>query len=68
MHSFDHDKSSSVSDLVNGKSRNLQKMLKYSNWTTTSAFNVLLSFGEPPINFDLYSKDLLVIGLFLFML
>ena len=63
IHSFDHDKLSSVSKLINGKSRNLQKLLKYFNVTTTSVCNVLLPFGVLPIIFVLYSKDLLVIFL-----
>ena len=51
MHSFYHDKSSSISQLINGKSGNLRTLLKCFNGTTTSAFNVLLSFGDVPINF-----------------
>ena len=39
---FDHDKSSSISQLIKGKQRNLQKLLKYLNGTTTFASNVLL--------------------------
>ena len=31
IHFFDHEKSSSVSELLNSKSRNLQKFLKYFN-------------------------------------
>ena len=42
---LDHDKSSSISQLINGKSRDLQKLLKYFNGTTTSVSNVLLSFA-----------------------
>ena len=61
VHSFDHDKSSSISQLINGKSRNFHKLLKYFNGTTTSVSYVLLSFGLFHINFVLYSKDLLVI-------
>ena len=61
MLSFNHDKSISISDLVNGELRCLQKVLKYFNGTSSSAFNVLLSFGMLPINFVLYSKDILVI-------
>ena len=56
-HSFDHDKSSSISLIIHGKSRNLQKLLKYLNGT-------ILSFSGLPINFTLYSKDLFVIVLF----
>ena len=65
---FNHDKSSSISLLIKGKSKDLQKLLKYSNETTTSAFNVLLLICVFPIIFVLYSKDLLVIILLLFIL
>ena len=68
IHSFDNDKSSSISQLINGKSRDLQKLLKYFNRATTSASNILLSSGVVPINFVLYSKDLLVFVLLLFIL
>ena len=57
-----------ISQLINGKSRYLQKLLKFFNGTTTSTFNVLLSFGVLPINFVLYSNDLLAIVLLLFIL
>ena len=66
IHSFDYDKSVSVSQLINGKSKDLQKPLKYG--TTNSAFNILLLFRVLPINFVLYSKDLLFIVLLLFIL
>ena len=39
---FYHDKSSSIFQLLKGKSRDLQKLLKYFNGITTSAFNLLL--------------------------
>ena len=58
----DNDKSSSISELINSKSRNLQKLLKYFNkqhfWVWS---NVLLSSGVLPIIFVLYLKDLLFI-------
>ena len=58
IHSFDHDKSSSISQLINDKSRDFQKLFEYFNGTTTSAFNVLLlSSGVLLFNFILYSKD-----------
>ena len=57
-----------ISQLINGKSRYLQKLLKFFNGTATSTFNVLLSFGVLPINFVLYSNDLLAIVLLLFIL
>ena len=58
IHSFDHNKSSSILQLVNGKSRDIQKLLKYLNGTTTSASIILLLLGVLPINFVLHSKDL----------
>ena len=45
IHSFDHDKSISILQLINGKSRDLYKLLKYFNGTTTSASNALLFGG-----------------------
>ena len=45
IHSFDYDKSSSISQLIKDKLKNLQKFIKYFNGTTTSVSNVLLSFG-----------------------
>ena len=41
IHPFAHDKSSSISQIINGKSRNLQKLLKYFIGKTTSVFNIL---------------------------
>ena len=35
---FDHDKLSSISQLIKDKSRDLQKLLKYFNGITTSVF------------------------------
>ena len=67
-HYLDQDKSSSISQLINGKLRDLQKLLKYFNETTTSTSNILLLLGVLPINFVLYLKDLLVIVLLLFIL
>ena len=66
MHSFNYDKSSVISQLLNGESRDLQKLLKYFNGTTTSASNIFLSSGVLPITFVLYSKDLLVIVFFFY--
>ena len=51
IHSFEHDKSSSISQLINSKSRDLQKLLKYFNGTTTSTSHILLSFCVLPIIF-----------------
>ena len=65
---FDHGKSTSISQLIKGKWRNLQKLLKYFNETTTSTSNVLLSAGALHIILVLYSKDLLGIVFLLFIL
>ena len=62
---FDHVKSSSISQLIKGKTRDLQKLLTYFNGAITSRFNLLLLFDVFPINFLLNSKDLLVV-VFLF--
>ena len=64
---FVHLKSSSISHLINGKSRDFQKLLKYFNGIATSASNILLSFDVLPIVFIFYSKDLLVVVLLLFI-
>ena len=56
----DHGKLSSISHLINDKSRDLQKLLKYFNGTTTAAFNLLSLLSVLPIIFVLYLKDLLV--------
>ena len=58
---FDHVKSSSVSQLIKGKSRDVQKLLKYFNGPIFSAFGPLLLFDVLPIAFVLYLKDLLVV-------
>ena len=50
IHSFDHEKSSSVSQLINGKSRDFTKLFKYFNETKTSASNILILFGILLIN------------------
>ena len=65
---FDHDKSSSISQLIKVKLRNLQKLLKDFNGTTTFSFNAILSAGVLPIIFVKYSKDLVVIALLSFIL
>ena len=38
-------KSNCVSQLINGRSRDLQNLLKYFHGTTTCASNILLLFG-----------------------
>ena len=68
IHSFDYDNQSSISQLINDKSRGLQKLLKYFNGKRTFASNILLLLGMPSINFVFYSKYLLVIVLLLFIL
>ena len=55
-----------ISDI--SKLTDLQKLLKYFNGTTTSAFNLFSLSGVIPIIYILYSKDLLVVVLFLFIL
>ena len=42
IQSFVHDKLNSSSQLIKGKSRDAQKLLKYFNGTKTSVSNVLL--------------------------
>ena len=55
---------------MNGKSRGLKKLIKYFNEATTSTSNILLLLlsGVLLFNFILYSKDLFVIVLLLFIL
>ena len=65
---YGQGKSSSISQLIKAKSRNLQKLLIYVNGTTTSLSNLLFLFGEPPIIFVLYSKGLFVVVFALFSL
>ena len=57
---FNHDKSSSILQLLKDKLRDLRKLLKYINGTTTSVSKVLILIGVLPIIFALYLKDLLV--------
>ena len=64
----DHDKSGSILQLIKGKSRHHQKLLKYFNGTTTSVSKLLLWAGAFPIIFALYSKHLLAVVLSLFIL
>ena len=54
--------------LIKSKSRDLQKLLKYFNEATISVSNVLLSAGALPIIYVLYSKNVLVVFLLLFIL
>ena len=53
MHSFDNEKTSSISQLLNGKSINIKNLVKYFNETTTSTSSVLSSAGMHP-SFVLY--------------
>ena len=55
---FHHNKSGSVLQLVNDKSRNLQKLLKYFYGIATSVSNASVLFDMLSINFVLYSKSL----------
>ena len=54
---FVHIKSSSISQLINGKSEDFQKLLKHFNGAATSASNTLLLFDVLPIIFVLDSKN-----------
>ena len=65
IHSFDHDKSNSTSQLIKSKARNFRKFLKYVNGTTKSGYNLLFSVGALPIDFVLYSIDLILVVLLL---
>ena len=67
IHSFDHEKSSSVSQLIEWKSRNLQKLLKYFNGTKLLCLMYYYSLMHSLL-FLLYSKDLLLAVLLLFIL
>ena len=66
--SSDHAKSSSISQLIKGQSRDLQKLFKYFNGATTFAFNTPLLAAVLPVIFVLHSKDLYVVVLLLFNL
>ena len=54
---FDYDKLSSISQLINSKLGDFQKILKKSNRATTSVSNVLLLIGILHIIFVLNWKD-----------
>ena len=54
--------------LIKGKLRDLQQLLKYFNVTTTSVSSVLLLAGALPVIFVFYSKYLLFVVLLLFNL
>ena len=60
---LDCGKSSSISQLINDKSRALQKLLNYFNGTKTSASNLPPLLGVLPFNFVLNSKNLLLVSL-----
>ena len=53
--------SSSILQLIKGKSKDLQKLLKFFNEPTTSAFNIIKLIDISLIIFVLYSEELLVI-------
>ena len=57
---LDHKISSSTSQLIKGKSRNLQKLLMDFNGTTIVS-NALLSSDTLPIIFVLYSREFLAL-------
>ena len=50
---FDLDKSNSIPHLIKGKSKKLNKLLKYFNGTATSVSNAELLIGVLPIIFVL---------------
>ena len=54
IHSFDHHKTSSISQLINDKSRDFQKLLKYLKATTASTSKVLLSARVFPLFFLIF--------------
>ena len=56
-----------ISQLIKGKSRDLQKLIESVNGTTTSVSHVLILAGVLRIIFVLYSNDLLVVVLLLFV-
>ena len=56
--SLDHDKSCSISQLIKGKLRDLQKLLKYFNGAKTSLSNALLLIGTHPILFFFYTQNI----------
>ena len=58
---FHHVKSSSILQFIKGKSRDLQKLLRYFNGATSSTFMSLLSGRLLLIIFVLYSKYLLAV-------
>ena len=63
-----HLKSTYISQLIKGKSWDLQTLIKYSDGTANSAFNLFVLFGVLPISFVLYLKDLLAAVLLRFIL
>ena len=65
---LDHGKSRSISQLIKDKLRDFQKLLRYFNGTTISTSNILLSSRVLQIIFVLYSKDLTVVVLLLFII
>ena len=65
---LDHYKARSTSQLIRGKSKDLQALLRYFIRATTSIFLMLLSFVKLPFIFALYLNKLLVVVLSLFML
>ena len=54
---LDQVKSRLISQLINGISRVLQELLKYSNGTAILTFFILLEAGVFPVILDLYLND-----------
>ena len=48
MQCFDHDNSNSISQLIRGKSKDLQKLLKSYNGAATPVSNAILSASVLP--------------------
>ena len=67
-HFIYYGKPSSISQLIKGKSRGLQKLLKCFYETATSVSSLLVLAGVPPVIFVFYSKNLLAAVLLLLVL
>ena len=63
-----NDKSRSTSQLILGKSRDPQEMLKYLREATTFVFNSQLLLSVLPLSFVLCQKKLLAVVLLSFIL
>ena len=58
IHSFEYDESSSISQLIKGKSRNLQKLLKYFNGTTQALCLMYYYCLVCPLLFSSYTQKI----------